>query len=298
MTYCLGIITCDGLVMASDCRTNAGTDQANICRKMYSFVQAGERVFILLSSGNLSLTQSVITLLRKDFNEGRGLAAVNSMYEAARVVGDEIRAIARMDSAYLKRDAMKFNAQFILGGQVRGEKPGLYTVYPQGNPLRATKDTCFLLIGESKYGKPILDRGVTYCETSLEEAAKYAILSMDATMRSNVTVGPPIDLVLYHEGEFTIRHQRRFQENEPDLTDIHHSWEQSLRKAVAQLPSVRFEENSASFYVPKPEATNRAAPLNVESSPARNGRLPRPVHGDIEEPINAPEAEHPRSETT
>ena len=164
-------MTSEGLVMASDCRTNSGTDQANIVRKMYSFVQPGKRVFILLASGNLSLTQSVITLLRQDFNEGRGLGASTSLYAAARVVGDQIRRVAHIDAAALRRDSLKFNVQFILGGQVPGEKPGLYMVYSQGNPLHATKDTCFLLSGEGKYGKPILDRGITYDGTPLAEAA-------------------------------------------------------------------------------------------------------------------------------
>lgn len=246
-------MTSEGLVMASDCRTNAGADQANITRKMYSFVQEGKRVFILLASGNLSLTQSVITLLREDFNEGRGLAGVQSMYEASREVGEQIRRVAAIDATALKRDSLKFNVQFLVGGQVRGEKSGLYMVYAQGNPVHATKDNCFLLLGESKYGKVILDRGVTYNGTTIAEAAKYAILSMDATMRSNVTVGPPIDLVIYREGELTITQQRRLIENEPDLLSIHQMWEQSLRKAVTQLPEITFDGETPSFYVPKPK---------------------------------------------
>jgi len=257
-------MTSEGLVMASDCRTNSGTDQANIVRKMYSFVQPGKRVFILLASGNLSLTQSVITLLRQDFNEGRGLGASTSLYAAARVVGDQIRRVAHIDSAALRRDSLKFNVQFIVGGQVPGEKPGLYMVYSQGNPLHATKDTCFLLSGEGKYGKPILDRGITYDGTTLAEAAKYAILSMDATMRSNVTVGPPIDLVIYREGEFDITQQRRFHENEPDLVSIHQSWEQSLRKAVAQLPEIGFDDVKPAYYVPKPSNNGLQMGLDLE----------------------------------
>ncbi len=262
MTYCLGIMTNKGLVLASDSRTNAGHDQANVARKMHSFVQEGERVFVLLTSGNLSIAQSVITLLRRDFNAGRGLATVNSLYDAARLVGEQVRAIAALDGPALKSDGMKFNIHVLLGGQVKGERSGLYMIYSQGNPLRASKDACFLQIGECKYGKPLLDRGVTYYDTTLSQAAKYAVLSMDATMRSNVTVGPPIDLTVYHEGELTIRDQRRINEQDPDLQAIHGKWEQSLRRLVAELPDVDMTETNPSFYVPKQDIEQRQLDLD------------------------------------
>src|SRR3954453_20090864 len=204
MTYCLGIMTHQGLVLASDSRTNAGYDQVNTCRKMYTFVQEGERVFVVLTSGSLSLTQSVITLLRRDFDAGLGLGAVPSLYDAARVVGNQIRRVSDLDRAALERDDFRFNVHLLLGGQVRGEPPGLYLVYPQGNPLAATEDSPYLQIGECKYGRPILDRGVRYDRTSLEEAAKYALVSLDSTMRSNVTVGPPIDLLVYGKDELRV----------------------------------------------------------------------------------------------
>src|SRR5688572_9483497 len=156
MTYCLGIVTKYGLVMASDSRTNAGYDQVNTARKMYSFEVPGERVFVLLASGSLSLTQSVITLLRRDYDAGRGLAAAPSLYDAARVVGEQVRRIAELDRPALEQDDYRFNVHFLLGGQVRGEPPGLLLVYPQGNPLFATEDSPYLQIGETKYGRPIL----------------------------------------------------------------------------------------------------------------------------------------------
>jgi putative proteasome-type protease len=253
MTYCLGIMTRDGIVMMSDSRTNAGFDQANVARKMYSFVKHGERVIVLLSSGNLALAQSVITLVRQEFNENRGIAVAESLYEAARAVGEQIRKVAALDGAALRKDSMKFNVNILLGGQIRGDRPGLYMIYPQGNPLSASKDACFLQIGECKYGKPILDRGVSYNQTSLEEAAKYALLSMDATIRSNVTVGPPIDLLIYKADEFEVTQQRRFKENDPDLAAIHSQWEQSLRRAVAQLPELDFSQSAPAFYIQKPK---------------------------------------------
>jgi putative proteasome-type protease len=241
MTYCLGIVTKNGLVMASDSRTNAGYDQINTTRKMHTFAQPGERVFVLLASGSLSLTQSILTLLRKDFDAGKGLALANSMYEAARVVGEQVRKVSELDRAALERDEYRFNVHLILGGQVKGENPALFLIYPQGNPLQATEDSPYLQIGETKYGRPILDRGIRFDQTTLEEAAKYALLSMDSTMKSNVTVGPPIDLVALAPGELAVRRQHRFALNDPALVKIRTRWEQALRQAVLKLPNVRFK---------------------------------------------------------
>ena len=245
MTYCLGIMTRRGLVMASDSRTNAGYDQVNVCSKMHTFITPGERVFVVLTSGSLSLTQSVITLLRRDFDQGLGLAAAPTLYDAARVIGDQIRRVSDLDRAALERDEYNFNVHLLLGGQVRGEEPLLYLVYPQGNPLAATEESPYLQIGECKYGRPILDRGVRYELTSLEEAAKYALISLDSTMRSNVTVGPPIDLVVYGRDELRISRYRRFTAKDPDLREIHLQWEHALRKAVLELPEVQFGTDGA-----------------------------------------------------
>ncbi len=240
MTYCLGIMTQRGLVMASDSRSNAGYDQVNICRKMYTFVQPGARAFILLTSGNLSLTQSVVTLLRRDFDAGRGLAAAGNFYDAARAAGEQVRRVSDLDRAALERDEFKFNMHLLLGGQIRDEVHHLCLLYPQGNPLFATEDSPFLQIGECKYGRPILDRGVRYNSTSLEEAAKYALLSLDSTMRSNVTVGPPIDLLVYSRDELHLSRYRHFDDQDPDLRDIRTRWEHALRKGVLELPEVHF----------------------------------------------------------
>ena len=229
-----------GLVMASDSRTNAGYDQVNITRKMHTFVRPGERVFALLVSGSLSLSQSVIALLNKDFERGEGLAAATSMYEAAREVGNQVRRVSDMDRAALERDDFKFNVNLVLGGQIQGQRHDLFMIYPQGNPLAATEDSPYLQIGEVKYGRPILDRGIVYDRTTLEEAAKYAVLSLDSTMRSNVTVGPPLDLLLYAEGDLDILRQRRFADNDPDLRAVHQQWDETLRKGVHDLPPIRF----------------------------------------------------------
>lgn len=240
MTYCLGVVTKYGLVMASDSRTNAGYDQVNVARKMHTFEQRGQRVLVVLTSGSLSCTQSVLTLLRRDFQNGRGLAEANSMYDAARVVGQQIRFVSDLDRPALERDEYHFNVHALLGGQIRGEPPQLFMIYPQGNPLQASEETPYLQIGETKYGRPILDRGIRFHHTTLEHAAKYALLSLDSTMRSNATVGPPIDLLAYNADSLHITHQRRFTADDPDLVKIRTRWEQVLRQAVQRLPEVRF----------------------------------------------------------
>jgi putative proteasome-type protease len=240
MTYCLGIKTRAGLVFAADSRTNAGLDQVDICRKLHTLVVPGERVFVVLTSGGLSLSQSVLTLLRDDFAAGRGLAAAATFYDAARCVGEYVRKVAALDRAALERDGMSFNLNLLLGGQIGAQEPDLYLIYPQGNPLHATPESPFLQVGETKYGRPILDRGIRHDGTTLEEAAKYALISLDSTMRSNMTVGPPIDLVVYAAGELEIRRQWRFDATDPQLRAIRTQWEQALRQAVQGLPAIQF----------------------------------------------------------
>jgi putative proteasome-type protease len=239
MTYCLGIVTKYGLVMASDSRTNAGYDQVNTVKKMHTFVTPCDRVFIILASGSLSCTQSIITLLRRDFDRGEGLATAPSMYDAARVVGDKVRAVREIDKPALEQDEYKFNVHLLLGGQIKGEAPQLFMIYPQGNPLQTSEESPYLQIGETKYGRPILDRGIRFDKTTLEEAAKYALLSMDSTMKSNVTVGPPVDLLAYPADELNVTRHRRFLPDDPDLAKIRTRWEQALRQAVARLPDLR-----------------------------------------------------------
>jgi putative proteasome-type protease len=270
MTYCLGIWTKDGLVMASDSRTNAGHDQVNVAPKMHTFVQPGERVFVLLSSGSLSCTQSIITLLKRDFDRGKGLAQAPSLYDAARVIGEQVRRVSDMDRDALERDDFKFNVNLLLGGQVRGESPGLFIIYPQGNPLQASEDSPYLQIGETKYGRPILDRGIRFHRTTLEEAAKYALLSLDSTMRSNVTVGPPIDLLAYGADEFEITRLRRFAASDPDLIKIGMRWEQALRQAVGRLPQIRFRARrpAGASQLPSADSIEVVEPSPTESAAA------------------------------
>ena len=268
-------MTQEGLVLASDSRTNAGFDQVNVCRKMHRFVQAGERVFVILTSGSLSISQSVITLLGDDFDSGRGLAQANSLYDAARIVGDCVRRISDIDRASLERDSFSFNVHLLLGGQVRGQEPNLYLIYPQGNPLAATEDSLYLQLGECKYGRPILDRGIQ-ATTSLEVAAKYALLSLDATMRSNVTVGPPFDLLLYKRDSLEITRYRRVSAGDRDLNLIHSSWEQSLRRAVEQLPDIDFQPSNIGtpeISIKEPERSRVSISASAGGSDSINGGI-------------------------
>lgn len=269
MTYCLGIVTKYGLVMASDSRTNAGYDQINVTRKMHTFVQPGERVFVIVTSGSLSLSQSILTLLRRDFDAGRGLAQAPSLYDAARVIGDQIRRVSDLDREALERDKYNFNVNILLGGQVKGEAPNLILIYPQGNPLQATDDCPYLQIGETKYGRPILDRGIKYDRTTLEEAAKYALLSMDSTMKSNVTVGPPIDLLAYSVDELDVTRHRRFKEDDQDLAKIRTRWEQALRGAILRLPNVALSRRPNAGPQPQTETIQL-----VESNPEDTAEKP------------------------
>ncbi|HTV08498.1 MAG TPA: hypothetical protein VMD97_05600 [Candidatus Aquilonibacter sp.] len=213
----------------------------NTCRKMFTFVIPGERAFVLLTSGSLSLSQSIITLIGRDFAAGTGLATAENFYDAARCVGEYVRHVSDIDRGPLERDSYSFNVHVLVAGQIKGDEPQLYLVYPQGNPLRATRETPFLQIGEYKYGRPILERGLVYSSTTLEGAAKYALLSFDATMRSNVSVGPPIEVLLYKRDSLDFDRYRSFAADDPELLSIHRQWERSLRSAVEALPEIKFD---------------------------------------------------------
>jgi putative proteasome-type protease len=266
MTYCLGIVTKAGLIMASDSRTNAGYDQVNTTRKLHTFVQPGERVFVVLTSGSLSLTQSVMTLLRKDFDAACGLSQAPTMYDAAREIGRQVRKVSDMDRDALEHDEYRFNVHLLVGGQIKGAPPELYLIYPQGNPLQATEDSPYLQIGETKYGRPILDRGIRFDQTTLEEAAKYALLSLDSTMKSNVTVGPPIDLLAYSVDELNVTRQRRFSADDADLGKIRIRWEQLLRQAVLRLPELRFRPGGKAAATPQDQTIELVEPAPVDPS--------------------------------
>ena len=245
MTYCVGIINRFGIVMAADSRTNAGVDYISAYKKLFDFSLPGERVIILCASGNLSITQGVVTKLNRDIQhqEESNLHTIPSMYDIARYIGNKSREIQDQDRNWLERDNIDFHCNFLLGGQIKEEEPQLYLIYPQGNYIKATRETPFLQIGETKYGKPILDRTIAY-DTPLEDVAKCALLSIDSTMKSNISVGPPINLAMYEANSFVIRHTLELRLGARYLAKIRKLWEDSVRKAFEEMPNIDWQQES------------------------------------------------------
>ena len=239
MTYCVGILLDDGLVMASDSRTNAGVDRVSTFSKMHVFEKPGERVFVLLSAGNLSITQSVERVLADDLGHGEGsldLHAAPTMYQAARTVGRAMREVFQIDGPSLQQHNLDFNASIILGGQISGGEPRLYMIYSAGNFIEASRETPYLQIGEVKYGKPVLDCMID-ADTGFAEAAKCALISFDSTMRSNVSVGPPIDLAFYRRDSLHLGHRQRIDDADPYFAKIRAEWSDGLRKVFEDIPN-------------------------------------------------------------
>jgi putative proteasome-type protease len=236
MTYCVGVQVDEGLVFLSDSRTNAGVDQVSTFRKMTFFEMPGERVLVLLSAGNLAATQSVAGLLRERVKTAQGgLLSAKTMFDTARLVGDAIRDIQRRDAEALKENGIEFNPTFIVGGQIGGEPPRLFQVYSAGNFIETTADTRYFQIGEAKYGKPIIDR-VVKAETSLAAAAKCALISMDSTIRSNLSVGMPLDLAILRRDGFALTLHRSIGADDPYFKVIRDGWGEALRNAFVALP--------------------------------------------------------------
>src|SRR6185436_9445070 len=226
MTYCVGILLKDGIVLASDSRTHAGVDNfAKFC-KMTVFERVGDRVLILLSSGNLAGTQAVINVLkqRSDVTDGPpNLWTARTMFDVAVLVSDAMRNIEQRDAPFLGDGPTAFNASFIVAGQIKGEPPRLFRIYAEGNFIEAGADTPFLQTGEAKYGKPIIDRVVTPV-TTLADATKCILVSFDSTMRSNLSVGMPIDLVCYERDSLEVRMRRRFEQSDAYFTALSDEW--------------------------------------------------------------------------
>lgn len=239
MTYCVGMLVDQGLVFLADSRTNAGVDQINTFRKTSVFEKAGDRALVLMTSGNLAITQSMVSVLRERIQEGgahQHLMNVPSLFDAARVVGEALREVYRRDAETLKAFGIDFNAALILGGQIAGEPPRLFSIYAAGNFIEASPETPYFQIGESKYGKPIIDR-VLKTGTPLAEAAKCALISMDSTIRSNLSVGLPLDLVVIRRDELQVGSHQVLDAGNEYLHFVHHQWGESLRQAFGALPN-------------------------------------------------------------
>ena len=241
MTYCVGVMLDRGMIFASDSRTNAGVDNfAKFC-KMTVFERPGDRVIVLLSSGNLGGTQAVISLLkqRSDAMDAPNLWDARTMFDAALLVSDAMRDVDRRDGEYLAQVGGAFNASFILGGQIAGEAPRLFRIYSEGNFIEAGVETPYMQTGETKYGKPIIDRVITRT-TSLSDAAKCVLVSFDSTMRSNMSVGMPIDLICYERDSLEILMRRRFDEGDAYFAALSEQWSVGTRNVFSQLPDLRW----------------------------------------------------------
>ena len=239
MTYCVAMSLEAGMIFAADSRTNAGVDQIGRFSKLRVFAREGDRVVVTLSSGNLSMTQNALNILEQRSRSGDSqlqLWNAPSMFDIARLVGDALREVKTRDGPYLLQNNIDSHATFIVGGQVRGEPPRLFEVYSEGNFIEATADTCYFQIGESKYGKPVIDRVITR-GTSLQEATKCTIVSFDSTMRSNISVGLPIDLAVYETDGLRLKLQKRIEESDPYFQMIHTQWGEGLRRVFAELPN-------------------------------------------------------------
>ncbi len=270
MTYCVAIKLNAGLVFLSDSRTNAGLDQISTFRKMIVYEKPGDRFMVLLSAGNLSISQSVREILQveqlKDVDGGEPTTIWNakSMFDAARVLGAAIRHVYTRDAEALKLAGVDFNVSLVFGGQIKGEGMRLFQVYSAGNFIEATLETPYFQVGESKYGKPVLDRVITP-ETPLDEAAKCALVSMDSTLKSNLSVGLPLDMVIYEANQFQTDKVVCIDENNPYFKMLHNSWGQKLREVFDSIEDPMW--NGEQTAVPLMTQAGRSQPLKKISTP-------------------------------
>ena len=270
MTYCVAIKLNAGLVFLSDSRTNAGLDQISSFRKMMIYEKTGDRFMVLLSAGNLSISQSVREILQttqiKDRDDAEGITIWNakSMFDAARVLGAAVRHVHDRDGAALKRSGVDFNVSLVFGGQIRGEGMRLFQVYSAGNFIEATSETPYFQVGESKYGKPVLDRVLTP-DTPLDEAAKCALVSMDSTLKSNLSVGLPLDLVVYEADSFQTDKVVCIDENNPYMKMLHTSWGKKLREVFDSIEDPMWKGEQTD--IPLMVESARGKPLRKITTP-------------------------------
>lgn len=240
MTYCVGLLLEEGLVFASDTRTNAGVDQVAISPKMHIFEVKNDRVIVLLTAGNLAITQSVVNCLKaaieKNDADSKHLHNAKSMFDVAGLVGAEVRASYERDGEHFKNHKIDFSASILVGGQIKGEKPRLFNVYAAGNFIETCKETPYFQIGETKYGKPIIDRVVKH-NSEMMDAVKCVLISFDSTIRSNVSVAAPIDLLLYRTDSLHAECHQRITETDPYYARVRQGWADGLRVVFSSLPN-------------------------------------------------------------
>lgn len=247
MTYCLGLALDEGLVMAADSRTNAGIDYVTTYSKLHVFQPAPDRIFVLLSAGNLATTQEVMNRIRRDLDRARDgavgkptLLTAGYLFEAADYVGRLSLEVQHQHAPALAASGVSAETTLILGGQIAGQPHGLYLIYPQGNYFAASPETCYLQIGENKYGKPALDR-IASPGLSLEDGARLCLVSLDGTSRSNVTVGPPYEVAIYARDTLALSHRLKLTADNPALRALSSSWNQGIRNVFSGLPRFDWE---------------------------------------------------------
>jgi putative proteasome-type protease len=235
MTYCVGMRLDAGLVFMSDSRTNAGVDQVGTFRKMSVFEHPGERMLVMMTAGNLSISQSIRQLVAEHVDaDGGSIWNAPNMYEAARILGEAVRTVHQRDAKALAEFGIEFNVSIIFGGQIKGERCRLFQIYSAGNFIESHNENTYFQIGEAKYGKPIIDRVVTPA-TSLDEAAKCALISMDSTLRSNISVGLPLDLLVYEDGALAVTRFVTIDERNQYFQMIRSTWGQQLKRVFEGL---------------------------------------------------------------
>jgi putative proteasome-type protease len=244
MTYCVGVLLDRGLIMASDSRTNAGVDVIAAYRKMTVFEKPGHHVITILSAGNLSFTQSTVSLVEEWMgtgDEAKDIAAAKTMYRVARIVGEAMREVERVDGGSMAQHNTDFSATLILGGQIKGERPRLFHLYTPGNFIEASQETPFFQSGEIKYGRPVFDRILKF-GMPIAEAAKLVLISFDSTMRSNLSVGLPIDLLCYERDSLAVRHLRRLADGDGYMTGIRKQWGEGLRSVFETIAPPQLDD--------------------------------------------------------
>jgi putative proteasome-type protease len=252
MTYCLGLCLDDGLVFASDSRTNAGVDYVTTYSKMHVFTPAPDRLFVILSAGNLATTQEVMNHIQRDMDYPSGttnLANVRYLFEAAEYVGRISLQVQQEHNAALASAGVSGETTLLIGGQIQGQAHGLMLIYPQGNYITASAETPYLQIGESKYGKPALDR-IAEPGMSLEQGAQLVLVSLDATTRSNITVGPPFEVAVYERDTLTLRNRCKFDERDPYLIQVRETWNEGIREGFSKLPKFNWNDKPADLDSP------------------------------------------------
>jgi putative proteasome-type protease len=277
MTYCVAMRLDAGIVFLADSRTNAGVDQISTFRKMTVFEQSGERVLVLLSAGNLAITQAVRQILcERAVPDETSVWSVKSMFDAVRSVGAALREVHARDAAALQEFGIEFNASFILGGQIRGERPRLFQVYSAGNYIEATQENSYFQIGEAKYGKPIIDR-VIQPSTTLDEAAKCALISMDSTLRSNISVGMPLDLLVYEADALRVTKFVQVDASNQYMGMIRNAWGARLKQVFSEIPDPTWLDSATAPGVPRLE-TNITQPVRAPRPPGlESDAAPAPI---------------------